>query len=219
MNEAEQAILTAISDALIAGRKAKAVKAVGEAIAAGIDPSSILGDGLLAGMNRVGDRFREGEMFVPEVLLAASTMKAGIELLRPLLTGETENAARGTVVIGTVKGDQHDIGKNLVKIMMEGRGLRVVDLGTDVEPSAFVAAAKEHGAGIIACSALLTTTMPQMKAVVEAVTAAGLRGEVRVMVGGAPVTGAFAAEIGADIYTADAASAAVEAENILSRGV
>jgi len=167
----------------------------------------ILEQGLMAGMNVIGVKFKNNEIFIPEVLIAARAMNAGAALLKPLLVSAGVKA-KGKVVIGTVKGDLHDIGKNLVKMMMEGKGLEVVDLGVDVAPDKFAQAAKEQGADIIACSALLTTTMVEMKGVVEAVSKAGIRDKVTIMVGGAPVTESYCKSIGADLYTADAASAA-----------
>ena len=161
-------------------------------------------------MDRVGVKFRANEIFVPEVLVAARAMNAGAALLKPLLAEEGAESL-GVMVLGTVKGDLHDIGKNLVKMMVEGKGIEVVDLGVDVEPQAFVQAAIEHSAGIIGCSALLTTTMGEMKHVVEAAAAKGIRDKVKIMIGGAPVTQSFCDSIGADCYTADAASAADEA--------
>jgi methylmalonyl-CoA mutase cobalamin-binding domain/chain len=164
-------------------------------------------------MGIIGEKFKNNEVYVPEVLIAARAMYAGMEIIRPILT-ETGVESIGKVVIGTVKGDLHDIGKNLVKMMMEGRGLEVIDLGIDVSPERFIEAAKEHDAQIIACSALLTTTMTEMKNVVEAAKEAGIRDQVTIMVGGAPVTDSFCKSIGADIYTADAASAAEEAARV-----
>ena len=166
-------------------------------------------------MDRVGVKFRANEIFVPEVLVAARAMNAGAALLKPLLAEEGAESL-GVMVLGTVKGDLHDIGKNLVKMMVEGKGIEVVDLGVDVEPQAFVQAAIEHKAGIIGCSALLTTTMPVMAEVVKAAQEAGIRDKVKIMVGGAPVTQEFCDSIGADYYTEDAASAAVCAAQILS---
>jgi methanogenic corrinoid protein MtbC1 len=164
----------------------------------------------MAGMGIVGERFKNNEIYVPEVLIAARAMKGGIELLRPLLVQE-KNESKGTIVIGTVKGDLHDIGKNLVRMMMEGKGFEVVDLGTDVSAEGFISAAGEHNADIIACSALLTTTMNEMKGVVAAADEAGIRDRVKIMVGGAPVTQEFCDSIGADAYSANAASAAEDA--------
>ena len=200
-------ILNQIS-ALLQRGKAKDVKAlVSQAIEAGIPAADILNDGLLAGMNVVGQRFKNNEIFVPEVLIAARAMNMGAALLKPLLADAGVKAA-GRVCIGTVKGDLHDIGKNLVKMMLEGKGLEVIDLGTDVPPEAFVTTAKEQNCQIICCSALLTTTMDVMRDVIHAAQEAGIRDQVKIMVGGAPVTEAFCQEIGADAYTPDAATAA-----------
>ena len=200
-------ILNQIS-ALLQRGKAKDVKAlVSQAIEEGIPAGTILNDGLLAGMNVVGQRFKNNEIFVPEVLIAARAMNMGASLLKPLLASEGVKAA-GRVCIGTVKGDLHDIGKNLVKMMLEGKGLEVIDLGTDVPPEAFIQTAKDQDCQIICCSALLTTTMDVMRDVVKAAEDAGIRDQVKIMIGGAPVTEAFCAEIGADVYTPDAATAA-----------
>ena len=200
-------ILKEISAQLQAG-KAKNVKAlVQQAIDEGIPAQQILNEGLLAGMSIIGEKFKNNEVFVPEVLVAARAMNIGAALLKAQLTADGVKAT-GKVCIGTVKGDLHDIGKNLVKMMMEGKGLEVVDLGTDVAPEAFVRAAIDEECQVICCSALLTTTMGVMEDVVKAVDAAGIRDKVKIMVGGAPVTAAFCEQIGADMYTADATSAA-----------
>ena len=200
-------ILNDISENLQRG-KAKVVKElVQQAIDQGIPAQQILDEGLLSGMNVVGEKFKNNEVFVPEVLVAARAMNMGASLLKPLLA-ESGLKASGRVCIGTVKGDLHDIGKNLVKMMMEGKGIEVIDLGTDVAPETFIKTAVEQDCQIIACSALLTTTMPAMGEVVEAAKNAGIRDKVKIMVGGAPVTEAFCEQIGADCYTADAASAA-----------
>ena len=200
-------MLNQISENLQKG-KAKIVKQlVQEAIDAGISAQDILEKGLIAGMNVVGEKFRNNEIFVPEVLVAARALNMGSALLKPLLAADGVKAS-GKVCIGTVQGDLHDIGKNLVKMMMEGKGLEVIDLGTDVSPEAFVTTAKEQGCQVICCSALLTTTMPVMEEVVKAAEAAGIREQVKIMIGGAPVTEEFRAQIGADVYTDDAASAA-----------
>lgn len=167
----------------------------------------ILDDGLLDGMGIIGVKFKNNEVFVPEVLVAARAMNAGAELLKPLLA-EAGIKSTGKVCIGTVKGDLHDIGKNLVKMMMEGKGLEVIDLGTDVEPERYVQTAVNEGCQVICCSALLTTTMGVMKDVVAASESAGIRDKVKIMVGGAPVTQSFCEQIGADCYTPDAATAA-----------
>ena len=203
-------MLSQISEQLQKG-KAKVVKQlVQEAIDAGISAQEILEKGLIAGMNVVGEKFRNNEIFVPEVLVAARALNMGSALLKPLLAADGVKAS-GKVCIGTVQGDLHDIGKNLVKMMMEGKGLEVVDLGTDVSAETFVNTAKEQGCQIICCSALLTTTMPVMEEVVKAAEAAGIRDQVKIMIGGAPVTPEFCQQIGADAYTPDAASAADQA--------
>jgi len=199
--------LQEISLKLQAG-KAKDVKLlVQQAIDEGIPAQAILEEGLLSGMSVIGEKFKNNEVFVPEVLVAARAMNMGAALLKPLLAAEGVKA-NGKVCIGTVKGDLHDIGKNLVKMMMEGKGLEVIDLGTDVAPETFINTAKNENCNIICCSALLTTTMNVMGDVVKAAEAAGLREQVKIMVGGAPVTEAFCQQIGADAYTSDAASAA-----------
>ena len=201
------AILTEISEKIQKG-KTKDIKAlVPKALEEGISASEILNAGLLDGMNIIGIKFKNNEVFVPEVLIAARAMKAGTDILKPYLVSDNVSA-KGKVVLGTVRGDFHDIGKNLVKMMMEGHGLEVIDLGVDVAPEAFVTAAKENGADIIACSALLTTTMAEMKNVVDLCKAEGIRDNVKIMIGGAPITDAYKTEIGADLYTSDAASAA-----------
>ncbi len=206
-------ILEEISKNLQQG-KAKTVKElVQQAIDEGMSAKVILEDGLLSGMNIIGAKFKNNEVYVPEVLIAARAMNAGTALLKPLLA-EDGVEAKGKVVLGTVKGDLHDIGKNLVRMMMEGKGLEVVDLGVDVPTDKFIDAAKETGAQIIACSALLTTTMGEMQSVVEAVKAAGMKDKVKIMIGGAPVTDNFCKQISADYYTPDAASAAEVASKI-----
>jgi 5-methyltetrahydrofolate--homocysteine methyltransferase len=195
--------------------KANDVKAlVDQAIAEGIEPGKILNEGLLSGMGVIGARFKKNEVYVPEVLIAARAMKAGMQVLQPKLTGAGVQPI-GTAVVGTVKGDLHDIGKNLVCMMLEGAGFKVVDIGIDVEPQKFVDAAKENDAGVMGISALLTTTMTNMKAVVEAVKASDIADKVKTMIGGAPVTQAFCDEIGADGYAPDAASAADLAKSLL----
>ena len=200
-------ILTDISENLQKG-KAKVVKElVQQAIDQGIPVEQILDEGLLSGMNVVGEKFKNNEVFVPEVLVAARAMNMGASLLKPLLA-ESGLKASGRVCIGTVKGDLHDIGKNLVKMMMEGKGLEVIDLGTDVAPETFVETAQKENCSVICCSALLTTTMGVMGDVVKAAEAAGIRDHVKIMVGGAPVTEAFCQQINADKYTPDAATAA-----------
>ena len=200
-------ILTDISENLQKG-KAKIVKElVAQAVEEGISPEIILNEGLLAGMNVVGEKFKTNEIYVPEVLVAARAMNMGTQILKPLLAASGV-AATGKVCIGTVQGDLHDIGKNLVKMMMEGKGLEVVDLGTDVAAETFVQTAIEQNCQVICCSALLTTTMSVMEDVIKAAEAAGIRDKVKIMIGGAPVSEDYCKKIGADCYTVDAASAA-----------
>lgn len=211
MNE----LLNEIGVSLEKGKRKQVVQLVQQAIDEGISAQRILTEGLMPGMDRVGVKFRDNEIFVPEVLVAARAMNAGAELLKPLLA-EEGGVSKGKAIIGTVKGDLHDIGKNLVKMMIEGKGIEVIDLGVDVAPEAFAQAAIEQNADIICCSSLLTTTMPVLGDVVKAAEGAGIRGKVKIMVGGAPVTQEFCNSIGADFYTDDAASAAICAAEILS---
>jgi 5-methyltetrahydrofolate--homocysteine methyltransferase len=196
--------LDAIYDAVLSYEGEATAQLVAAEIDAGTDIQVVLKDALIAAMDEVGDLFGEGRLFVPEMLMAAKTMKAGLEVLRPHLT-DSDTKPIGTVVMGTVEQDLHDIGKNLVGMMLEGGGFRVVDLGVDVKPDAFVAAAAEHGADVVGLSALLTTTVPNMKKTVEAFRAADYGG--RIMVGGAPVTREFAHAIGADGFADDAPGA------------
>lgn len=200
-------ILEDISSFLQQGRAPKVKELVQQAIDEGVAPKAVLEEGLLAGMAVIGEKFKNNEVFVPEVLIAARAMNAGVGILKPYLV-DAGVESKGKAVIGTVKGDLHDIGKNLVKMMMEGRGLTVIDLGVDVSAEKFVEAAIENDADLICCSALLTTTMNEMKNVVELVNEKGLHDRVKVMIGGAPITQSFCDSIGADCYTADAASAA-----------
>ncbi len=200
-------ILEEMSTFLQQGRAPKVKELVAQALDEGISPQDILENGLLAGMNIIGEKFKNNEVFVPEVLISARAMNMGIEVLKPKLIAEGFEP-KGTVVIGTVKGDLHDIGKNLVKMMMESKSLNVIDLGVDVAPEKFIEAAQENNADAICCSALLTTTMGQMKEVVDLVKAKGM--DCKIMIGGAPVTQSFCDTIGADCYT-DNASAAAEA--------
>ena len=199
-------ILIEISETLQKGRAKIVKELVQKALDEGIPAETILNEGLLPGMNVIGEKFKNNEVYVPEVLIAARAMNMGAQILKPLLVAEGVKAT-GKVCIGTVKGDLHDIGKNLVKMMMEGKGLEVVDLGVDVSPETFVQTAVEQNCQIICCSALLTTTMGVMADVVKAAEAAGIRDKVKIMIGGAPVTDAFCRQIGADAYTPDAASA------------
>ncbi len=200
------AILNDISRNLIAGDDTRVAEQVAEAIQSSMPAAEILDDALIAGMAVVGDRFRKHEMFLPEVLLSARAMAAGVALLKPLLIAE-EVPSRGKVVLGSVQGDLHDIGKNLVGIMLEGAGFEVVDLGIDVPAEKFVDTAVSEGASVIGVSSLLTTTMTQMKGVVDLVDERDLSGRVKVIVGGAPLSAEFAQSIGAHGYAYDAASA------------
>ena len=199
-------VLQRIATKLYEGEDGEVAELVQQALDIGKLPKEILQEGLIAGMDRVGKDFKSGELFVPEVLIAARAMHAGMGVLRPLLAAS--GAPGGDkFLIGTVKGDLHDIGKNLVKMMMEGAGFETVDLGTDVSPEAFVAAVAQHKPRLLGMSALLTTTMVSMKTTMEALRDAGLRDSVKILVGGAPVTAAFAEQIGADAYASDAATA------------
>ncbi len=195
-----------MQDDLYDGMKVEVAEQTNEALSRGYTPSQVLGKGLVAGMDIVGVDFRDGVLFVPEVLMAANAMKAGMEILRPLLA-DTGAPRIGTMVIGTVKGDIHDIGKNLVSMMMEGAGFEVINLGVNNDADKFIAAIKQHNADIIGMSALLTTTMPYMKVVIQALKDEGLRDKLFVMVGGAPVSAAFAEDIESDAYGRDAATA------------
>lgn len=197
--------LVEMSEFLQKGRVKNVKELIQKALDEGIAPKTILEEGLLSGMSVVGEKFKKNEVFVPEVLIAARAMNAGTTMLKPYLVEEGVES-KGTVVIGTVKGDLHDIGKNIVKMMMEGKGLNVIDLGVDVSAEQYVAAAKENDADIIACSTLLTTTMGEIKNVVDLVKSEGVR--AKVMIGGAPVTQDFCDSVNADSYTPDAATAA-----------
>ena len=195
-----------MQDDLYDGMKAEVVAETHEALQRGYSPQDVLGKGLVAGMEVVGVDFRDGVLFVPEVLMAANAMKGGMEVIRPLLV-ETGAERMGTMVIGTVKGDIHDIGKNLVSMMMEGAGFEVINLGVNNDAQKFIDALRAHQADILGMSALLTTTMPYMKVVIEALKDEDLRDKIFVMVGGAPVTETFATQVGADAYGRDAATA------------
>lgn len=207
------AILEEISQNLQQGKANEVATLVQKAIDEGMTAQQILDGGLMAGMDVIGVRFKNNDIFIPEVLIAARAMAAGTDLLRPLLVGENVEK-KGTVIIGTIKDDLHDIGKNLVRMMMESKGLDVIDLGTDVSPEQFVEAAIEHNAEIIACSALLTTTMVHIKDVVTAIAESELAGKVKLMIGGAPVNDDFRESVGADYYTPDASTAAEKALEI-----
>lgn len=195
------------SEALQKGRAKEVMEIVQQAIDEGMDAQSILEQALMPGMNVVGVRFKNNEIFVPEVLIAARAMNMGAALLKPLLVEEGVEP-KGRAILGTVKGDLHDIGKNLLRMMMEGKGIEVIDIGTDVSAEKFLTAAKENGARVVGCSALLTTTMTQMEGVVKAFEESGMRDDVTIMVGGAPVTQKYCDSIGADMYSDDAATGA-----------
>lgn len=206
--------LNQIYEAVLEGDMGGTTEHVQTAVDAGISAADILQEGLIAAMGEVGRLFEEGEYFVPEMLISARAMKAGLEIIKPLLVDSGVEPV-GKVVIGTVKGDLHDIGKNLVAMMMEGAGFEIVDLGTDVGPDQFVAAAQD-GADIIGLSALLTTTMPSMENTIQALQTAGIRNQVKIIVGGAPVTAEYAEKIGADGYAPDASQAASLAKSLMS---
>lgn len=207
-------LLKPLYDAIVNGDQKQAVAQVQAALDAGIDPIVILNEGMIAAMQRVGKLFEEGEYFVPEMLIAARAMQSGLTLLKPRLV-QSNYKPIGKIVLGTVKGDLHDIGKNLVAMMLEGAAFEIVDLGVDVSPEKFVNAVKEHQPQLVGMSALLTTTMPSMKTTIDAFKAAGVRDKVKVMIGGAPVTEAYARQIGADAYAPDASRAAALAKNLL----
>lgn len=211
-------MLGAIADALEHGEAGLVTARVQEALAQKVAPLDLLNAGLLTGMARVGEQFRLREIFLPDVLLAARAMYAGLDLLKPLLASDGVPTA-GRIVIGTVRGDLHDIGKNLVGIMLQGAGFDVIDLGNDVAPERFVDAAAERGAAVIGLSALLTTTMTVMKDVVDLVRARGMAGRVSVIVGGAPVSEAWAREIGADAYGYDAANAVERVRTLVAQTI
>ena len=206
--------LKQIVDNLIKGKTPEVKELTQKALDEGVGVEKILNEGLVAGMNVVGAKFKANEFYVPEVLIAARAMKAGMEILRPILA-EKDIKSRGTIVLGTAKGDLHDIGKNLVGMMLEGAGFEVIDLGIDVAPEKFVQTAKEKKAHLIGVSALLTTTMVGMKDVIKALKEASLDSKVKVMIGGAPLTQSYADEIGADGYAPDAASAVDKAKKLL----
>ena len=207
-------ILSRIADGLQKGDDKQVGALTSEALAGGIPAGDVLQKGLIAGMNVVGEQFRLREIFLPNVLLSARAMSAGLELLRPLLAKEGV-PLRGKVVLGTIQGDLHDIGKNLVGIMLKGAGFEVIDLGHDVTPEAFVDAAVREGAPLIGMSALLTTTMSRMREVVDLIGSRGLSGQIKTIVGGAPLSPEFAREIGADDYASDGATAVERVKTLL----
>jgi 5-methyltetrahydrofolate--homocysteine methyltransferase len=209
------AILDELRQSVIEGNAKSAQAQVQQALDEGLGADVILNTALIPAMGEVGQKFEDGEYFVPEMLISARAMQAGLKLLKPLLAASGTEPI-GTVAIGTVKGDLHDIGKSLVAMMLEGAGFEIMDMGVDVSPEKFVQAAKD-GANIVAMSALLTTTMPNMQNTIKALTEAGLRDQVKVMIGGAPVTDAYAHQIGADGYSTDASSAVRKAKELLGK--
>ena len=208
-------LLTEIKNAIVDGQSTVVKEKVELALKQGVNPIEVLNTGMVDAMAEVGRRFERGESFVPEMLLAARAMQSGLVILRPYL-GKADFKSTGKIAIGTVKGDLHDIGKNLVAMMLEGAGFEILDLGTDVAPEKIVSVVKENKPDIVALSALLTTTMPNMKASIEALKASGLRGSVKVMIGGAPVTEAYAQQIGADGYSPNAARAVTLAKTLVA---
>ncbi len=211
-----ETVMQQIYDGILNGSSRTVPSKIQESLDAGQSPEVILKTAMIPAMAEVGRLYEEGEYFVPEMLISARAMQAGLAVLKPHLL-QTGVSSSGKVVIGTVKGDLHDIGKNLVAMMLEGAAFEIVDLGTDVSPEKFVEAARSSGGQIIAMSALLTTTMTNMKATIQALQAAGLRGRVKVMVGGAPITQQYADEIGADGYASDASKAVAKARELVSR--
>jgi 5-methyltetrahydrofolate--homocysteine methyltransferase len=209
-----QPVISEIFEAILEGQQKKAAEKVTQALDENVDPSVILNEGMVKAMAEVGRLFEEGEYFVPEMLIAARAMQNGLAVLKPHLI-QADIKSSGKIVAGTVKGDLHDIGKNLVAMMLEGAAFEIVDLGSDVSPEKFVEAVRSSGADIVAMSALLTTTMPNMKTTIEALEAAGLRDKVKVIVGGAPLTPEYAKQIGADGYAADASRAVALAKSLL----
>ena len=208
-------LLQKVFDGVLEGDQNATKASVLSALDAGVDPATVLNEAMISAMSEVGRLFEEGEYFVPEMLVSARAMQGGLAILKPRLVA-TDFKPQGKIVLGTVKGDLHDIGKNLVGMMLEGAAFEIVDLGSDVSPEQFVEAVQSTGANIVAMSALLTTTMPGMKATIEALKNAGLRDQVKVMVGGAPLTDAYAREIGADGYSSDASRAVVLAKSLMN---
>lgn len=207
--------LNKIKESLINLDEHNLMMQIRDALDSGVSAADILNKGLIAGMDIIGEKMENEDMFIPEVLMAARSMGKGVEFLKPLL-GDDDSTTKGRVIIGTVKGDLHDIGKNLVAMMMESAGLTVHNIGVDIAPEQFISQIKEKGANILCLSALLTTTMPMMKQTIAAITESGLRDEIKIMVGGAPVTQAFADEIGADAFAPDAGSAAKTARALIA---
>jgi len=207
--------ISMLKEAVIKGNAPQTKELTQKILQTKVSPETVLKEGLIAAMQEVGDRFEKGEFFVPEMLISARAMKEGMAILKPALLKQGVQAI-GKVVIGTVKGDLHDIGKNLVAMMLEGAGFEVIDLGTDASPEKFTQTVKEHGANLVGLSALLTTTMLNMKSIIAGLQSAGLREKVKVIIGGAPVTEAYAREIGADGYGQDASHAVRVAKQLLA---
>jgi 5-methyltetrahydrofolate--homocysteine methyltransferase len=207
--------LQSIAEAVISGKSPEVQRLIKEALEAGTKPVKIINDGLIAGMQVIADRFKRNEIYVPEVLIAARAMNAGLTIVKPLVS-DTDMKPIAKVIIGTVKGDLHDIGKKLVAMMLEGAGFEVIDLGIDVSPEKFIEAVKENHPQIMAMSALLTTTMPAMAESIKLLEESGLRNQVKVIIGGAPITDAYAQKIGADGYSPDAGSAVDLAKSLVS---
>jgi len=210
-----EALFEKMAETLIAGKIDDVKELSQQALDQGASPRDIIDKGLLAGMDIVGRRFKAGDLFIPEVLLCARCMHGAMDILKPLLS-EADSAGVGIYVIGTVEGDLHDIGKNLVSMMLQGAGFEVIDLGTNITPQQFVDAVKEHNPSILGLSALLTTTMPKMEETIKALEEAGIRDQVKIMAGGAPVTQKFVDEIGADAYGANAATAAEKSKELMA---
>jgi 5-methyltetrahydrofolate--homocysteine methyltransferase len=208
-------LLQPIYDGIIDGDRERVKTGVQSALDAKMDPTTLLNQGMIAAMSEVGRRFEEGEYFIPEMLIAARAMKEGLAILRPFLVSAKVKTT-GKVVIGTVQGDLHDIGKNLVSMMLEGAGFEMIDLGADVSPDKFLDAVRTHSPDLVAISALLTTTMPGMKTTIEAFKTAGLRDKVKIIIGGAPVSETYAAQIGADGYSSDANKAVALAKSLVA---
>jgi 5-methyltetrahydrofolate--homocysteine methyltransferase len=206
--------LQSIAEAVISGKSPEVQRLINEALESGTKPVDIINNGLIAGMQVIADRFKRNEIYVPEVLIAARAMNAGLALVKPLIS-DTDMKPIAKVIIGTVKGDLHDIGKKLVAMMLEGAGFEVIDLGIDVSPEKFVNAVKEHHPQLMAMSALLTTTMPAMAESIKLLEESGLRSQVKVIIGGAPITDAYAEKIGADGYSPDAGSAVDLAKSLV----
>lgn len=207
--------LKILFDSIVAGKLEPAVEVTKEAIAEGLEPSAIINDHMIKAMEEIGQRFQDGKAYVPELLMAARAMKGSLDLLKPLLKGE-KSATVGKILIGTVKGDLHDIGKNLVASMLEGCGFEVINMGVDISAEKFITAIRDEKPDILCMSALLTTTMSYMKDVIDALAQEGLRNQVKVMVGGAPVNEKFALQIGADGYSTNANSAVVKAKELMA---